>query len=135
MALTDAQIVDVRRWAGYGMAGDDTLAIYADPVYSHAGPAWGLNQLTLAQKLAAMTAAEEEVLVTTYLTTLATLEAAIPAAAANLDTQAAGPWIANPLEMTQRTALFNRWRRDMCSFLAIPPGPGLGSGSVTLMRG
>lgn len=134
MALTDAQRVDIRRWSGYGPAGNEALAVFSDPVYSHAGPAWGLNRLTLAEKLAGLTAAEEEVLTTTYLAILATLEAAIPAAAANLDTKVAGPWEANPLEMTQRTALFNKWRRDMCSFLAIPPGPGLGSGSITLMR-
>lgn len=133
--LTDAQVTDVRRWAGYGMTGDTSLAIYADPVYSHAGPAWGLNQLTLAQKLAALTAAEESVLVTTFLTPLALLEMAIPAAADNMDTQAAGPWIANPREMQERTNLFNKWRRDMCGFLAIPPGPALGAGGIQLVRG
>lgn len=135
MALSDAQIVDVRRWAGYGPAGNEALAVYSDPVYSHAGPAWGLNKLTLAEKLAGLTAAEESVLTTTYLTILATLEAAIPAAAVNLDTLEAGPWKANPLEMSQRTALFSKWRREMCSFLSIPPGPGLGSGGITLVRG
>ncbi len=135
MALTDSQATDVRRWAGYGMAGNESLSIYVDPVYSHAGPAWGLNKLTLADKLAALTAAEESVLVTTYLAILATLESAIPAAADNMDTDTAGPWKANRNEMSERTGLFNKWRRDMCAFLGIPPGPGLGSGSINLVRG
>lgn len=132
--LTDAQKVDIRRWAGYAMVGNDSLAIYADPIYSHAGPAYGLNSLTLTQKLDALTAVEEEALVVRYLTPLASLEADLLASTGNMDTQAAGPWISNPREVQERTAMYNKWRRDMCGFLGIPPGPALGSGGISVVR-
>jgi hypothetical protein len=135
VAISDSQVVDVRRWAGYGMAGNPSLAIYEDPVYSHGGPAWGLNRLTLADKLAGLTDAESLVLTDTFLDPLTTLETAILGAADNMDTEQAGPWKSNPREVAQRTALFNKWRRDMCAFLGIPPGPALGSGGITLVRG
>ncbi len=123
--LTDAQKLDVRRWAGYAMVGDGTISDYADPVDS---ASLGGNTLTLAEKLDALTAQEEAVLTDTFLTNLATLEAAILTSAANLDTLEAGPWKANPTEVSQRTRLFDQWRRDMAAFLGIPPGPGLGGG-------
>jgi hypothetical protein len=133
--LTDAQKVDIRRWAGYSAALSGDLAVYSDPIYSHAGPIWGLNRLTLADKLDGLTSAEEVALTAQYLTPLASLEAGVLGSADNMDTDTAGPWKANARELDERTQLYNRWRRDMCGFLGIPPGPGLGSGGIALVRG
>ena len=32
-----------------------------------------------------------------------------------------------------RTALFDDWRRRLCGFLGVPPGPSLGNGGVFLV--
>jgi hypothetical protein len=53
----------------------------------------------------------------------------------NLDTSAAGTWQANPLEMGQRVRLFNKWRREMCAFIGVEPGPSLGPGGMNIVRG
>lgn len=127
--LTDSQRVDIRRWLGY-----PTLnAGYPDTVYTSA---WNRSYfpVSLTQKLANLTGVEESALVATFLTVLATLETAIPASADNMDTLVAGPWKANPDEVGERSRLFDKWRRDMCSFLGFPPGPALGTGAVFFSR-
>ncbi len=120
--LTDTQTVDLRRWAGFTVVG----AVVGDQAEEFA--------VSLAEILASLTSAEEAALLVNYLTPLATLEAAILSAADNLDTKIAGPWHANPNELTQRTGLFQAKRREMCSFLGISPGPALGTGRVWLER-
>jgi len=37
-------------------------------------------------------------------------------------------WTHNKNEVRDRATLFNKWRRDLCSFIGVPPGPGLGGG-------
>lgn len=124
--LTDAQQIDIRRWMGYPSLGADELdSVRWTSRYS---------SMTLTQRLDALTSAEEVSLTTAYLEPLATMEAAILAAAANLDTESAGPWTANKREVSQRRALYNQWRRDMCAFLGFEPGPALGAGGMTLVR-
>jgi hypothetical protein len=115
MALTDAQKTDVRRWLGY-------------PVVDEYEPTT-LGEVTLSERLDALSVHEETVLTDTYLANLATLETAILSAGENLDTEIAGPWTARKDEIAQRSALFDRWRRDMAAFLGFKPGPALGSGS------
>jgi hypothetical protein len=66
----------------------------------------------------------------TYLATLATLECAVTDASASLDTDSAAAWTRNAREIAERTRLFDDWRRRLCGFLGIPPGPALGSGGV-----
>lgn len=127
--LTDAQKVDVRRWAGYPLAaadrpatdGEDDALVFTRRLWS-----------TLEHRLNNLTGQEEDVLANVYLTNLATLEAAIPAV--SLDTMAAGTWQWNPLELSQRTSLFNKWRREMCAFIGVEPGPGLGMGGMSIVR-
>lgn len=128
MALTEAQRVDCRRWMGYPTLNPGQFD------YVRSLTSW-LDGVSLTVKLEALTDAEETVVVTTYLAKLATLETAVTDSASNLDTQAAGPWIANPREVAQRTALFRQVRRDLCDFLGFPPGPHLGSGGLTIIRG
>jgi hypothetical protein len=78
---------------------------------------------------------EESILVNTYLTNLYVLEAAIPAAGANLDTDQAAVWTRNKSEVGDRTKLFNQWRRNMCAFIGVAPGPSLGAGGLSVVRG
>jgi hypothetical protein len=127
--FTDAQVVDIRRHCGYPALGDGNL-VFPYP--------WIMKQyLALEYKLNGhVSAAEGAVVVNTFLTNLNTLEAAIPAAGANLDTDTASVWKHNKYEVRDRDALYANWRRKLCGFLGIPPGPdlsGAGSGSVQLV--
>jgi hypothetical protein len=131
MALTAQQNTDVRRYAGYPFLGDVAVDDSRDMAYGWVSP--GVLQ-TLNHRLANMSAAEESVLLTTYLTPLSSLEAAIPAAGDNLDTDQASIWTRNKSEVANRTSLFNQWRRQMCAFIGIPPGPSLGNGGSMISR-
>lgn len=133
MALTQAQRVAVRRYAGYGLVGDASTAIYAQPVYAPSYIRTGVGIL-LDARLDHLTVAEEDVLVNTYLTTLYRLETDILKAADSIDTDEAGPWKRNKRERQDRQGLFNSWRRAMCKFLNFAPGEGIGDGSIALMR-
>jgi hypothetical protein len=125
MALTAAQMTDVRRFAGYALAGTtQTITDEQDVVYLR----FGMITMSLQRRLTTLSASEEAQTVT-YLTTLTTLEAAIITAAGNLDTDQAAVWHRNRGEVTDRTSLFDGWRRRMCDFLGLPPGPGLSSGN------
>lgn len=132
MALSDAQVTDVRRYAGYQLVGTPTPTQNNDLAYLVVG----MRQMSLVERLSTLSAAEEAVLTGTYLTNLNTLEAAIVAAAANLDTDEAAVWKHNKDEVSDREQLFDSWRRRMCAFLGFAPGPGLGasSASVSLVR-
>jgi hypothetical protein len=125
MAFTDAEKTDIRRFCGY-------------PAYG-AGPSgfqsWRFFQAygTLEYRLNNLSAAEEAVVRATYLATLSTLESAIPAAAANLDTDEAAVWTHNKDEIADREALFDQWRRRLCGFLGLPAGPALGDGGIRIV--
>lgn len=125
MAFTDAEKTDIRRFCGY-------------PAYG-AGPSgfqsWRFFQAygTLEYRLNNLSAAEEAVVRATYLATLSSLESAIPAAAANLDTDEAAVWTHNKDEIADREALFDQWRRRLCGFLGLPAGPALGDGGIRIV--
>lgn len=129
MAFTDAEKTDVRRFCGYGAYGG------GQPL-----PASGYRFSTqygiLEYKLQTLSPAEEAVVRTTYLINLATLETDIIGAAgvrANLDTDAAAVWAHNKNEFRDRKVLFNSVRRELCAFLGISVGPGLGNGGISLV--
>jgi hypothetical protein len=134
--LTDAQKVDVRRWAGYQLQGDGESQPFTVPVFTSTtvGGSGVMPGMTLDYRLDHMSVSEETVLVDTFLTPLAGLETAILGAAANLDTDQAAVWKRNPREVADRNSLFNQWRRRMCGFIGIAPGPELGEGGMTLVR-
>lgn len=122
--LTDAQKLDVRRWLGYATlnAGEP------DPVYT---VNWPSTSVTLTAKLEALTATEEAALADRFLTPLAALEAGVLATADAMDTKIAGPWEANLNAASDKSRLYDNWRRDMGAFLGFAPGPALGgSGSM-----
>lgn len=70
----------------------------------------------------------ELVVIRSYIGTLQQLESAVLTAASNLDTASAAVWTRNPNEVADRQRLYAYQRRQLCSFLGIPPGAGLGDG-------
>lgn len=128
--LTPQQITDARRWLGHPLLN----AREPDTVYTSAWSRAGVP-VSLTAKLAGLTASEEATLTTRFLAPLAQLEAALLGASDNLDTAVAGPWTANPNEVSARSRLYDQWRRDMAAFLGFAPGPSLGGGGMlTLSR-
>ncbi len=122
--FTDAQKADIRRFCGYPAygAGDAGLS------------SWRFFQAygTLEFRLNNLAPAETAV-VLQYISTLATIEAAIPGTSDNLDTESAAAWTHNADELRDRTNLFDNWRRRLCGFLGVPPGPGLSQAGVRLV--
>lgn len=123
--LTNAEKTDVRRFMGYPAIGSEGSGNMNWQYYREAGMVeYRLNNLS----------SPEEGVLRQYLGTLGGLEQSIPDASIGLDTATAGEWVRNPAEMRERTRLFDDWRRRLCAFLGLPPGPQLGSGSgVTLV--
>jgi hypothetical protein len=124
MAFTDQQRTDVRRYCGYPAYGLGTSGFQNWRFYQ----AYGLLEFRLNYLSDA-----ETTVVLNYLTQLQGLEAALPAAGNGLDTDKAGPFVRNGNEIAERTRLFDDWRRRLCGFLGIPPGPALGDGGVSLV--
>ncbi len=119
--FTSAQLVDIRRFCGYPAYGDGAV-VFPYP--------WIMKQyLALEYRLQHMSTDEGNVVVTTYLTNLYTLESAVPGAGTNLDTDAAAVWKHNKNEVRDRMALFDGWRRRLCQFLGVPVGPQMAQGN------
>lgn len=135
--LTDAQMTDARRFAGYAAPGT-TMVVDADSdtVFVQ----FGVVTMSLFTRLTSLSVTEEAVLTGTYLANLNGLESAIPLAGDNLDTEAAAVWTRNANEVRDRLALLAQWSVRMCVFLGVAPGPGLqvgpGLGSaIAMVRG
>ena len=80
--------------------------------------------MLLERRLMSLTPAELNI-ARRYIVTLTSLELAIPRAADNLDTDQAAVWSHNKNEVRDRTALFEDWRRRLCSFLGVGYGAAL----------
>ncbi len=123
--LLDSEKVDARRFCGYpafglGAAGFQNWRFYQ---------VYGLMEFRLNNL-----ADSELSVIRSYLGTLNALEVGISGAANNLDTDQAAVWTHNKNEVRDRSALFDDWRRRLCGFLGLPPGPALASGgSITLV--
>lgn len=128
--LTHQQQADARRYMGYPMTGDTSPDDRSDAAYAQVTS--GRYQ-TLAHRLNTLRD-EEEQIVANYLITLAGLESGIARAAENLDTDKAAVWQRNRSEVSDRTRLYNQWRRQLCGLLGIPPGPSLGNGTTPVTR-
>ena len=124
MGFTDAQKTDVRRYCGYPAYGAGAWGFEGWRFFQ----AYGL----LEYRLNNLSCAEQAV-VLTYLATLAALEQAVPEASAQQGTAQAAVWTRNPVEVRERAALFDDWRRRLCAFLGVPNGPGLGDGTLALV--
>ncbi|MEB0133571.1 hypothetical protein, partial [Pseudomonas sp. CCI2.4] len=88
---------------------------------------------TLEFRLNNMQLSEEVVIRTTYLANLALLETDVVGTRANLDTDQAAVWYHNKNEQRDRDRLLDSWRRRLCGFLGIPPGPALSESGLTLV--
>lgn len=119
MAFSTAERVDIRRFCYYPVYGGTPSSFQSYRFFQ----SYGL----LEYRLSNLAAEEEAVVRTTFLANLYTLEAAIPAAGANLDTDQAAVWTHNKREVADRRALFASWRKDLCEFLGVPPGPAFNS--------
>ena len=123
--LTDAEKTDIRRFCGYPAYGANASGNTGWRFYQAYG--------ALEYRMTNLSAAEEAV-VRQHLGALRGFEAAIPAAANNLDTAAAAVWTHNPAEVLERQRLERDWGRRLCGFLGVPPGPALlNSASVALI--
>jgi hypothetical protein len=122
--ITDAQKVDIRRFCGYPAYGAGAAGFNSWRFFQAYG--------TLEYRLNNLAPAEIAVTLQ-YISTLATLEAAIPPASANLDTESAAAWTHNENETKDRMVLFDSWRRRLCGFLGVPPGPALADAGITLV--
>jgi hypothetical protein len=123
MAFSEAEKTEIRRFCGYPAHGVGGLL-----------QGWRYYQVygLLEYRLLWLSASEEAV-VRHFLPTLAGLERAVTEAAGNLDTDQAGVWTHNRDEVRDRTRLLDDWRRRLCGFMGVPPGPALGSGGVVLV--
>lgn len=125
MSLTDAEKTDARRFCGYPAYGAGSAGFQNWRFYQ----VYGLMEFRLNNLAAA-----EEAVLRRYLATLTTLEFAVPRSGENLDTDQAAVWTHNRSETEDRAALLDDWRRRLCGFLGIPPGPALSSaGSIALV--
>jgi hypothetical protein len=70
-----------------------------------------------------------------YVTNIILLEAAIPAASANLDTDSAAVWFHNKNEVRDRRNLYEYWRQELLTLVGVPAGPykGGSGGSISLV--
>lgn len=112
--LSDTEKADIRRHCGYPIraaagTGGQTWFLYQE---------FGL----LETRVAALADAELGI-VRRYLATLTNLELAVPRAGDSLDTDQAAVWTRNRSEPQDRLALFDEWRRRLCAFLGVQPGP------------
>ncbi|EJN07793.1 hypothetical protein [Herbaspirillum sp. YR522] len=132
MALSEAQMTDVRRYMGYQLAGNSMpITDDNDLVYG----AFGMVTMSLHRRLTTLTQSEEQVLTANFLGRLNELEADIYGARENLDTDEAAVWKHNKQEVGDRFGLYNRVRMELCRFIGFRPGSGLaGSASVSLVR-
>jgi hypothetical protein len=123
--FTDAQLTDIRRFAGYPAYGDGAVVFPMPWIYR--------AYLALEYRLQHISQNEGLVVVNTYLANLYTLEMAIPGTSANLDTDQAAVWKHNPHEQADRERLFDSWRARLCNFLGVPKGPNFGGCSNALV--
>jgi len=116
--FTDAEKTDTRRFCGYPAYGAGASGFQGWRFFQ----AYGLMEYRLNNLSDA-----EIAVVRNYLATLATLESGVTDAATRLDTEQAAVWTRNPDEVADRERLFDSWRRRLCGFLGLPPGPALAS--------
>ena len=124
--LSDDEKANIRRFCGYPAYGAGPSGFQGWRFFQ----AYGLLEYRLgvqADGTPNLAPAELSIL-RQYLANLFTLEAAIPGAGANLDTESASVWVHNANEVSDRTALFDQWCRRLCQFLGLPAGPGLSGG-------
>ncbi|MGH3261532.1 MAG: hypothetical protein ACRDNS_06005 [Trebonia sp.] len=122
--FTSAEKTAIRRHCGYPAYGDGDAGFQNWRFYQ----VYGLMEFRLNNL-----STDEETVVRTYLAQLLSLEIAIVRASDGLDTDQAAVWTRNKSELRDRQNLFDSWRRRLCGFLGLPPGPALGDGGLALI--
>ena len=121
-SFTDAEKTDIRRFCGYPAYGAGASGFQSWRFFQ----AYGLMEYRLNN----LAPAEIQV-VRQYLSQLYPLETAITTAGDNMGTDRAAVWTRNRTEEADRSRLLDNWRRRLCSFLGLPPGPALGDSGFT----
>ncbi len=124
MAFTSAQAADIRRFCGYPAYGAGPAGFQGWRFFT----AYGLLEFRINNL-----STDEENVVSNYLVQLNVLEGAVTESGERLDTAQASIWTRNPAELRERIALFDTWRRRLCGFLGLPPGPALGDGTLRVV--
>jgi len=119
MAFAEQDLIDIRRYCGFPAKGGVPVEAFGYRFFQWYG--------TLEFRMENLSADEVTTVQNTYLTNLRTLETALMDTSANLDTAKAAVWTHNPNENRDRKALYNDWRRRLCEFFGVPPGPYFGS--------
>lgn len=115
-ALTEVDKTEIRRFCGYAALGDLASGESSWRFFQNAGTLeWRLNTL----------AGSERKRLRYFLATLLQMERAVQSVSENLDTQAVSVWTRNARELSERVRLFDWWRRRVCGFLGVVPGPDL----------
>ncbi len=114
MSFTEQQKVDIRRHCGFPVFGNDVTA--SPPTF---GYRYYNQYLILEYRLNNLATAEETTLISVYLTNCNTLEAAIPTASSNLDTDQAAVWYHNKFEVRDRFALYKLWCTRLMDYLEV----------------
>jgi len=122
--LTDAEKTDARRFCGYPAYGGAPVGFETWRFYQ----VYGLLEFRLTNL-----SSSELGVIRRYLATLTVLEGAIPRSGENLDTDEAAVWTRNRSEPADRSRLFDDWRRRLCGFLGLPPGPALAGHGIALV--
>jgi hypothetical protein len=123
-AFTDGQKADIRRFCGYPAYGAGASGFESWRFFQAYG--------TLEYRMNNLAPAEIAVTLQ-YISTLGSLEVAIPPTSDNLDTKNAAAWTHNDNEAEDRMKLFDAWRGRLCGFLGIPPGPSLARSGISLV--
>src|SRR5215472_15481511 len=124
MAFTEVEKTDIRRFCGYPAYGAAPAGMQTWRFYQ----VYGLLEFRMDNL-----SDSEMAVVRRYLATLTALETAVPRSAENLDTDQAAIWTRNRDEPRDRAMMLDAWRRRLCGFFGIPPGPALADGGVTLV--
>jgi len=124
LPLSDLEKTDARRFCGYPAYGAAPVGFETWRFYQ----VYGLLEFRLNNL-----SPSELGVIRRYLATLMALETAIPRSGENLDTDIAAVWTRNRSEPRDRMRLFDDWRRRLCGFLGVPPGPSLVDYGIALV--
>lgn len=121
--LTEQQKIDVRRHSGFPVYGQ-----FSSTSPSTFGYRYYTQYLILEYRMNNLAPEEETTLINVYLVNCNNLEAAIPTASSNLDTDRAAVWYHNKYEVRDRMSLYTLWCNRLIEFMGLEsPSPLKGS--------
>lgn len=122
--FTNTEKTDIRRFCGYPAYGSGAAGFQNWRFYQVYGELeFRMNNLS----------PEEEMIARRYLGQLGILETGVVRAGDSLDTDQAAVWTRNRTEIQDRERLLDDWRRRLCGFFGIPPGPALRDNGIVVV--